>query len=150
MPLVQFKGAGFKGSELPRVKRFLPRMLLASHENQVESLLAYINGLNGKSLALQAAAAIITKHTGVATDRTLERMSGNTLPSGEPPSEEFTQKLKTAHREVFKALGFTYPEIKEDKYYAESRRVYDGNGAVWAVCPTQEQAEQLAEKMNQD
>lgn len=149
MPLAQFKGAGFKGSELPQVKRFLCRMLKATHINQVESLLAYVNHLDGKSKALSLAARAITKHTGVSSTRKVERMSGNSLPAGDPPSEAFTAALKAAQREVFAALGFDYPHPPAAKYHVDARRVYSRTGVLWAACPTQHQAETIAAALTQ-
>lgn len=135
--------AGYPASEYQAVKRMIHRLLACSHPNQIESVLAYLNHAaryRTQSAALYAARLMLEEGTGIKSTRELYRMSGNSMPSGDTPSAEFSKKLADTKRAILEALGQQHLRENIDCSYAvKGKAVYRGNLRV-AICPTEQHA----------
>ena len=139
--------AGYPASEYQAVKRMIQRLLVCSHANQIESVLAYLNHAardSSQSASLHKAKLMLEEGTGIKSYRTLYRMSGNSLPGGNAPSAEFSKALSDTKRAILEALGQQHLLASIDcNYVVKGKAVYRGNMRV-AICPTEQHAVSVA------
>lgn len=151
LPLRLFTARGYPAQEIKTVRRMLYTVLTLSNKYQVERILAYANHLNGKCKAYEDMAAILTKHTGITTDRVIKRAGGNPLPIGDAPTDELIQQLADAKKEILEQWGFPDFVIKQKAkgFYAQGTIVHDETHAKMASCPNEDQAKRIAEALNE-
>lgn len=140
---VKLEQAGYPAGEYQALYRFLRRLLMVTHPNQVESMLAYANNVPDIQ-SIADAAGILSVKTGIFSTRKIPRMGGNSLPSYEEREPTFIAALNDAKNDIF--THFKQEHMLNDlncEYRVKGKYVYRGNTRV-AICLTESHAIDIA------
>lgn len=145
---VKLEQAGYPAGEYQALYRFLRRLLMVTHPNQVESMLAYANHVpNIQSIA--DAAGILSVKTGIVSTRKVPRMAGNSLPSHKDREPSFIAALNDAKNDIF--TRFNQEDMIKElncEYRVEGKCVYRGHTRV-AICLTKSHAIDIASALTE-
>lgn len=135
--------AGYPASEYQALSRFLRRLMLATHPNQIESMLAYANSIPDNR-SITDAATMLSKATGISTTRRLLRMSGNSLPNSEDRDTVFAAALAGVKQDILvKLRQDDLVKSVDCQYRVRGKTVYRGHTRV-AICLTSQHAVAIA------
>lgn len=140
---VKLEEAGYPAGEYQALYRFLRRLLMVTHPNQVESMLAYANNVSDIQ-SITDAAGILSVKTDIVSTRKVSRMGGNSLPSYEEREPSFVAALNDAKKAIFTRFGQEHMlNDTKCKYRVKGKYVYRGHTRV-AICLTESHAIDIA------